>query len=630
MSIRKRTPEDLPAMTRLLEAVNLPATGLERTEGWVCELDGQVVGHVALEATPDAAVLRSLVVAAARQGQGLGAQLLDAAEAAAGARIRVLRTDSIGPWVQRRGYQAVTLAEVPASVRATTQFEGSLCAGYPVFMRSPGAVTDPAVIKAAVRARYGAIAANATGGGSCCAPAASENRTSCCNSSLAVGYGPADLAAVPDGADLGLGCGNPVALASLKPGEVVLDLGSGAGFDAFLAAQRVGPEGRVIGVDMTPEMLAKARDLAARHGYANVEFRQGDIEQLPVADASVDAIISNCVINLSTDKAKVFREAFRVLKPEGRLMVSDLVLLKPLPAAMRGNLDAYAACLAGALLKEDYLGAIRAAGFQEIGVVGESRYDFGDPTPDQVATARKLDAAITAADLKAASEAVASVKISALKPPAQPPASRIDVFDPAMCCSTGVCGPSVDPKLVRFSADLDWLKAQGVAVARCNLAQQPMAFAQDPEVRAALEAQGKAALPLIKVDGRVKSLGSYPLRAQLAAWAGVTEPAPSLYTEAVQELVAIGAAIAANCEPCFKFHYDKGRRLGVAREDMLRAVRTAQSVKEAPAKAVLGLAERYLAPSPAAGHFRATGSKRLAGKAAKSCCAGADAASSCC
>lgn len=301
MSIRKRTPEDLPAISRLLEAVHLPATGLERTEGWVCELDGQVVGHVALEATPDAAVIRSLVVAAARQGQGLGAQLLDAAEVAAGGRTRVLKTDSIGPWVQRRDYQAAALAEVPASVLTTTQFEGSLCSGYPVFMRTPGAVDDPAVSKT------------------------------------------------------------------------------------------------------------------------------------------------------------------------------------PVPHA----------------------------------------------------------------------------------------AGRIEVFDPAMCCATGVCGPSVDPKLVRFSADLDWLKAQGVAVERCNLAQQPMAFAQDPAVRAALEAQGEAALPLIKVDGRVKSLGSYPLRAQLADWAGVAGPVPSL-------------------------------------------------------------AERDLAPSPAAGHFRATGSKRLAGKSAKSCCAGADAASSCC
>ena len=219
-------------------------------------------------------------------------------------------------------------------------------------------------------------------------------------------------------------------------------------------------------------------------------------------------------------------------------------------------------------------------------VVGESRYEFGDPTPDQVATARKIEAAITAADLKAASEAVVSIKISALKPQKEEDAARrIQVFDPAMCCSTGVCGPSVDPKLVRFSADLEWLKAQGVAVERCNLAQQPLAFAQDLEVRAALEAQGEAALPLIKVDGRVQSQGSYPVRAQLAAWFGVAEPAPSLYTEAV---------------------------------------------KDTPAKAVLDLAERYLEPSSDKGRFRATGSRRLASGAAKSCCGGSDSATPCC
>jgi AhpD family alkylhydroperoxidase len=163
-----------------------------------------------------------------------------------------------------------------------------------------------------------------------------------------------------------------------------------------------------------------------------------------------------------------------------------------------------------------------------------------------------------------------------------------------MCCSTGVCGPSVDPKLVRFAADLDWLKAEGIPLERINLAQQPLAFAQDAEVKAVLESQGEAGLPLIKVDGKVVSTGTYPTREQLAVWVGLGGVVPSIYSEAVQELVAIGAAVASNCEPCFKFHFDKARKLGVSKEDMLRAVRTAQSVKESPAKAVLGLAERYL------------------------------------
>lgn len=171
---------------------------------------------------------------------------------------------------------------------------------------------------------------------------------------------------------------------------------------------------------------------------------------------------------------------------------------------------------------------------------------------------------------------------------------RLQVFDPPLCCPTGVCGPSVDPKLVRFAADLEWLKGEGITVERFNLAQQPMVFAEDPVVRTALQEQGEAALPLIKREGEVVSRGLYPTREQLAAWAGVGAGEPSIYTEAVQELVAIGAAIASNCEPCFKFHFDKARKLGVSKEDMLRAVRTAQSVKESPAMAVLGVAERYL------------------------------------
>jgi len=170
----------------------------------------------------------------------------------------------------------------------------------------------------------------------------------------------------------------------------------------------------------------------------------------------------------------------------------------------------------------------------------------------------------------------------------------VRVFDPAMCCSTGICGPSVDPQLARFAADLDWLKSQGVSVERFNLSQQPAAFADDVAVKTALETKGEAGLPLVKVNGEVKSSGTYPSRDELAAWAGAGAPVASLFTQAVAELVAIGAAVASNCEPCFKFHYDKARKLGVSREDMLRAVTTAQNVKDAPAKAMLDLAQRYL------------------------------------
>jgi len=180
----------------------------------------------------------------------------------------------------------------------------------------------------------------------------------------------------------------------------------------------------------------------------------------------------------------------------------------------------------------------------------------------------------------------------------------VRVFDPAMCCSTGICGPSVEPQLVRFAADLDWLKSQGVSVERFNLAQQPAAFAADSAVKTALESKGEAGLPLVQVNGEVKSSGTYPSRDELAAWAGIDATPQSLFTDAVAELVAMGAAIAANCEPCFKFHYDKARKLGVSREDMLRAVTTAHNVKDASAKAMLDLAQRHLsrgaAEAPAA------------------------------
>jgi len=180
-----------------------------------------------------------------------------------------------------------------------------------------------------------------------------------------MGYSDDDVNAVPDGANLGLGCGAPLQAAGVVAGETVLDLGSGAGFDAFLAAREVGASGRVIGVDMTPEMIDRARANAERIGAENVEFREGQIEALPLEDQSVDVIISNCVINLSPDKPAVFRQAFRVLKPGGRLAVSDIVLTKPLPEAVQENLAAYVGCLAGASLIDEYLDAIRNAGFEE-------------------------------------------------------------------------------------------------------------------------------------------------------------------------------------------------------------------------------------------------------------------------
>ena len=188
-----------------------------------------------------------------------------------------------------------------------------------------------------------------------------------------IGYTDEDLELVPDEANLGLGCGNPIAFASLKKGEIVLDLGSGSGFDAFLAARAVGEGGRVIGVDMTQDMLQKAEENARKCGFSNVEFRFGEIENLPVEDNAVDVVISNCVINLSPDKEKVFKEAYRVLRPGGRLMVSDIVVTKPIPKILARSMQMYAACVAGAVLKENYLKLVKGVGFEEVTIVSSAR-----------------------------------------------------------------------------------------------------------------------------------------------------------------------------------------------------------------------------------------------------------------
>ncbi|MCL6089145.1 MAG: arsenite methyltransferase [Candidatus Marsarchaeota archaeon] len=223
--------------------------------------------------------------------------------------------------------------------------------------------------KEIVRKKYSEIAQNS----GCCGP------SSCCSVSAAdaasisksIGYSDAEINNVPE-ANLGLGCGNPTALSQMKEGDVVLDLGSGAGFDAFLSARRVGKSGKVIGVDMTPAMVKKARANAAKHGYSNVEFKLGDIEELPLADASVDVVISNCVINLAPDKDKVFSEAFRVLKDGGKMFVSDIVLLKELTAAQRNDDELVCGCVGGALLRDVYLKKLEDAGFK-VRILGEDK-----------------------------------------------------------------------------------------------------------------------------------------------------------------------------------------------------------------------------------------------------------------
>lgn len=264
-------------------------------------------------------------------------------------------------------------------------------------------------IRATVRRAYGAVArqkqqgacCSGHGGSSCCGPAGT--------SSTRLGYSDADVAAVPEGADLGLGCGNPQAIAALAPGERVLDLGSGGGFDAFLAARQVGPTGQVIGVDMTPEMIVLARKNALKIGLCAVDFRLGDIEHLPVDDGSVDVVMSNCVVNLAPDKPAVFREAYRVLAPGGRLAISDMVAVGDLPAAIANDPAAYTGCVAGAAPVADLERIIADAGFQQVRVTvqASSRDLLEDWSPGA-----------------GAGQVVASALIEAVKPAPRPDAAK--------------------------------------------------------------------------------------------------------------------------------------------------------------------------------------------------------------
>lgn len=337
-------------------------------------------------------------------------------------------------------------------------------------------------------------------------------------------------------ADLKLGCGLPVEHAGLAPGQTVLDLGSGAGLDAFVARRIVGETGRVLGVDFTPEMVAKAQANADRLGYDNVAFEHGDIEDLPFPTGSVDVVVSNCVLNLVPDKPQAFAEMQRVLRPGGHFCVSDVVSRGDLPEAVRESAELYAGCVAGAIDQTAYLAFLAEAGFERVEVVAERPIMI--PEAALPALSNEERAALAAGGLY-------SVTVRGVRPGAStresagaseiPERQALDqqvlrVFDPPQCCSTGVCGPDVDPALIQFAADLKALAAQDVLVERYNLAQQPEAFLAEPAVHQALNAVGTSVLPLIVVSGRVVSHGRYPAREELERLAGLTdtsEPVPS-------------------------------------------------------------------------------------------------------
>jgi arsenite methyltransferase len=342
-------------------------------------------------------------------------------------------------------------------------------------------------IREIVRERYAAAAEQATTHKTgCCGP----SPLSACDPITRDLYSEIEAGSLPEEAvRASLGCGNPTALAELKIGETVLDLGSGGGIDVLLSARRVGPTGKAYGLDMTDEMLALARENQRKAAVTNVEFLKGTIEEIPLPDVSVDVIISNCVINLSADKDRVLREAFRVLRPGGRFAVSDVVIRRDLPEPVRRSLELWAGCVAGALREQDYVAKLSAAGFGDVSLEVTREY-------------------------------------------------RVDDFR-------------------------DMLAAAGLE----NAIEELRGF-----------------------DGAMVSAF---VRARKPA--SLHASSPAIWSDSVAALVAVGAAIASNCKPCFEHHVRRARELGVSNADLRRAVETAQKVKDAPARAMLQLAERHLA-----------------------------------
>jgi len=369
----------------------------------------------------------------------------------------------------------------------------------------------------------------------------------------AFGYSEDELNQLPSEANMGLSCGNPLALAGIGEGEVVVDLGCGGGMDVFLAARKVGSSGRVIGIDMTAEMLERARAGQRKLELTNVEFRQSTIDQLPLPDNSIDCVISNCVINLVPDKLAVFQEILRVLKPGGRVALSDIALKQHLPAEVKRSVEAYVGCISGAILIDEYRSLLDQAGFASV-VVTDTGANLnayamagedggccsGGTCSSDVSQQKTLhDGLASVMQAFDTNTYAASVRVQAFKPSSSQVANHIptsnvlpiaqensmktiQIYDKPMCCSTGICGPEVDPVLPQFAADLDWLQGQGHNVERYNLAQQPQAFIENKTIQQLLGSDGAECLPVVIVDGEIVSCKDYPTREMLAAWASGT------------------------------------------------------------------------------------------------------------
>jgi arsenite methyltransferase len=393
--------------------------------------------------------------------------------------------------------------------------EGCGCTAGQKAELAPAPVSED--IRETVRERYAAAAravAEQQGSSSCCGPVALTDADQTRVFGAALYDGAETGGATATAVAASLGCGVPTAVADLHEGETVLDLGSGAGADVLISARRVGPTGRVIGLDMTDEMLELARANAAQAGVTNVEFVKGFIEDIPLGDGCVDVIVSNCVLNLSGDKRKVLAEAARVLRPGGRFAVSDVIADPDMDQATRADLAAYTGCIAGALTDDEFREGLEAAGFAEIEI--RQTHRVHEHASSAIIRARKPEAA--AAPAFSPTPITESQPMTPLTttPRTTAGASRVELYEPAMCCQSGVCGPSVDRQLIDVRENVRWAQAQGAEVTRHDLSSDPDAFVSNPKVTGLMAAFGENALPVLVIDGEIAVHGRYPSREELA------------------------------------------------------------------------------------------------------------------
>ena len=513
-------------------------------------------------------------------------------------------------------------------------------------------------MKEVVKQKYGQAALRVqTGGSSCCGASPS---TGCCDPITSNLYDAAQLADVPaEALQASLGCGNPTLLAELHPGETVLDLGSGGGIDGLLSARRVGPTGKAYGLDMTDEMLALANENKRKAGAENVEFLKGEIESIPLPDNSVDVIISNCVINLSADKDRVLREAFRVLRPGGRFAVSDVVTRGEIAPEIRQSVLAWVGCIAGALDENDYRAKLSAAGFESVEIeptriykVEDAREFLASAGVDAEAIAPHVDGKFLSAFIRAVKPANAGTKaccgpkskqqnqsrheesfggkmnirerqaedfpaIGTLLEAAGLPSSGLERtrgWVAEECCqiiSHIAMEEAGDAVVLRSLATAPAAQGRGIAKRLMDLAEAEagnrVILLRTRTVGPWVSRRGYSLAGSNQIPASVRATSEFegslcsgfPVYVRHPRSESPTVEAHGLMTPAVGELADISAAMASNCEPCFKFHFAKARKLGVSRADLRKAVNVGLSVKSAPHRKVVETAERFLSGSEA-------------------------------